>query len=194
MSVLCTLVRKDTSTGEIISILNYNAIYPNVDPSEPVVGLDPDLEYYAHYYPYDIPDYDPRIFILNITQGPGSGINEYHPSYLNLKQWRFEYTTIKRTVDEQKIQVSNAEENANNLVFPHTKQLKYLALGIAVLNRKIDGITLTTKEETLLQRIHDKALKIWINDQNTIDKNALIDLDQEPNLDDGWENIDPEDE
>lgn len=88
--------------------------------------------------------------------------------------------------------IKNAEDLANNNVFPTTKQLKYMALGIAVLNRKIDGATLTSKEENLLQIIHQKAVDIWQNDQNMRDKITQLNNQQEPDLDDGWNDVDDE--
>jgi hypothetical protein len=185
--VPCVLRR--ISTGEI---LNYNINYPNADPNSPVIGMDEDLELLAKYTPYNIPDYDSRLYLLEILEGPGSGSTEYHPIYTLLKQWRIEYGTVKRSVDEQKTSVSNAEELANSKVFPITKQLKYLTLGVSILNRKIDGITLTPTEEVILSRIHDKALCIWRNNSNASSMYTQIDENQEPNIDDGWDETDPE--
>jgi len=189
MIVPCVLRR--ISNGEI---LNYNINYPNADPTQPVIGLDPDLEILCKYIPFGIPDYDSRIYLLGVFEGPGSGATEYHPTYPNLKQWRIEYQTIKRLVIEQIIAIRNAEELSNTNVFPKTKQLKYLTLGIGILNRKIDGASLTPKEITLLELIHDKALSIWQNDQNGKDMIELVDISEEPDIDSGWINIDPENE
>ena len=42
--------------------------------------------------------------------------------------------------------------------------------------------------------IHDKALSIWQNDQNSKDMIDLVIINEEPDIDSGWINIDPEDE
>lgn len=184
MSEVCVLIRK--STGDV---LNYNAIYPRADMGE-LIGLDPDLEYLVKHTPFDEPNYDSRIYMLVVNQGPGDGLNEFHPDYPHLRQWRITYSTQKRSDEEIKENVRNTEELANSQVFPNTKQLKYLALGLAVLNRKANGATLTTKEENLLQLIHQKALNIWENDSTMRNKIQLVEAGQEPDLDDGWNQSD----
>ena len=171
------LIRR--STGEIIK----RDIYPRLD-MQPVSGLDPDLEWLLVYTPYEAPVYDSRIYLLNqveeVTQDP-------HPDYAWLNQFRVTYSTTKREVTEIQTAVVNAENEANNGVFPYIEQLKILALGLGVLFRRVEGMTLTTKEIAVKDRVLALAVKIWKNDQTLRDKVAQITGGLEPNIDEGWE-------
>lgn len=177
MGTPAVLIRK--STGEIIK----HADYPRLDMA-PVEGLDPDLEWLIKVTPYVQPDYDSRIFVLNqteeVTQTP-------HPDYPHLNQYRITFSTSKRATEEIAISVENAEREANESVFPYTKQLKILTLGLGVLFRKVGGMTLNAKEIAVKDKVLALAVKIWKNDQALRDKIAELAAGTEPNIDEGWE-------
>ena len=171
------LLRK--STGEIIK----HALYPRED-MQPVVGLDPDLEWLVKFEPYLVPDYDSRIFLLNrieeVTTTP-------HPDYSWLNQYRITYSTTKRVNDDIILNVENAETQANETMLPYTKQLKYLTLGLGVLFRNLDGMALTPKELVVKDKMMVLATRVWKNDAELQLKVAEIIAGTEPNIDAGWE-------
>lgn len=177
MGTPAVLIRK--STGEIIK----HADYPRVD-MELIVGLDPDLEWLLKYTPFVEPDYDSRIYILRrieeVTTTP-------HPEYPHLNQYKIIFATVKRAVDEITLAIENAENDANNGVFPHTRQLKMIVLGLGVLFRKVEGMALTAKETVVREKVLALATKVWKNDQVLRDKVAELSAGLEPNFDEGWE-------
>jgi hypothetical protein len=177
MSLPSVLIKK--STGEIIKHANY----PRADMGV-IEGLDPDLEWLLKYEPFIRPEYDSRIYILRqveeVTATP-------HPQYAHLNQYKITHETEKRpSVDIEK-EIQNAEQDANLTIIPHTKQLKLLALGVGVLFRALDGLTLTPKETAIKAAIIDKAVKLWKNDSNLRLKITQLTQGLEPNIDAGWE-------
>lgn len=177
MSLPSVLVRK--STGEIIK----HDLYPRED-MQPVEGLDPDLEWLLKYEPFVRPDYDSRLFILQqneeITETP-------HPDYAHLNQYLITFATLKRDVEEIQAHIENAETNANQSVLPYEKQLKIITLGLGVLFRKVEGMSLNAKEQVIADRVESIAVKLWKNDQTLRDKVEQLANGEEPNLDEGWE-------
>lgn len=171
------LIRK--STGEIIK----HALYPRED-MQPIIGLDPDLEWLVKHEPYLAPDYDSRIFILNRIE---SITKTAHPDYEWLNQYQITYSTAKRTDQEITVSIENAEVEANETMIPYNKQLKLLALSVGVLFRNLDGMTLTPKEQTIKTKMLDVAVRIWKNDAAVRAKVNELTAGTEPNIDEGWE-------
>jgi hypothetical protein len=134
--------------------------------------------------PFISPSYDSRIFVLNqteeITQTP-------HPEYPHLNQYRITFSTTKRVAEEITTSVMNAENEANSNVVKYTEQLKVIILGLGVLFRKVEGMTLTTKEIAIKDKILALAVKVWKNDTAMRAKVAEIVAGREPNIDEGWE-------
>lgn len=179
MSLPSVLIRK--STGEIIKHANY----PRED-MQPITGLDPDLEWLVKRELFKQPDYDSRIFILNQNEEITTKADE---EFIHLNKYEISYTTEKRSDDEIKFSIENAERNANEQLFPFEKQMKLLLLGVGVLFRKIEGMTLNEKEQTIADAITATSVQMWKNDQATIDKKIDVDDGIEPNIDEGWEKI-----
>lgn len=176
MGTAAVLIRK--STGEIIK----HADYPREDMA-PIVGLDPDLEWLIKYTPYKQPDYDSRIFILNTTE---SITTQPHPTWTHLNQYQITFSTVKRQAAEIAEAIVNAENQANSEVFPYTKQLKLLALGLGVLFRRVEGMTLTAKETAIKDKCLSIAVNIWKNHDAYTAKVAAVNAGQEPAIDEGW--------
>ena len=171
------LIRK--STGEIIK----HALYPRED-MQPIDGLDPDLEWLVKYEPYLAPDYDSRIFLLNRTE---EVTTTPHPDYEWLNQYQITYSTTKRVDEDIVLSIENAEVQANETMLPYTKQLKYLTLGLGVLFRNVDGMTLTQKEQVVKDKMIALATRVWKNDAELQAKVAELVAGTEPNIDEGWE-------
>jgi hypothetical protein len=173
------LIRK--STGEIIK----HDFYPNVD-IVPIVGLDPDLEWLLKVTPYSEPPYDSRIYILlrteKITQIPCE-------DYPFLNQYRITFSTVKRTNDDIKLAIENAETDANEAIVNYSQRVKILTLGLAVLFRKVDGLVLTNKEQNVADKIMAAGVKLWKNDATLKAKLKQVDDGIEPNIDEEWEKL-----
>ncbi len=176
MGTPAVLIRK--STGEIIK----HADYPRLD-MEPVSGLDPDLEWLVKYQPYEAPDYDSRIYILRTTE---SITTEPHPDYPHLNQYQITFSTVKRDAPEIIAAIENAENDANSQVFPYIRQLKVLALGIGVLFRRVEGMTLTAKETKIKDKCLAIAVNVWKNHDAYTAKVAAVNKGSEPEIDEGW--------
>lgn len=176
MGTPAVLIRK--STGEIIK----HADYPRLD-MEPIAGLDPDLEWLVKYTPFIQPDYDSRIFILQTTE---SITTQPHPDYPHLNQYQITFSTVKRTAAEITEAIVNAENDANNKVFPYMKQLKVLALGLGVLFRRVEGMTLTAKETAIKNKCLTIAQNVWKNHDALTAKVNTVNAGLEPQIDEGW--------
>ena len=177
MSLPSVLIRK--STGEIIKHSNY----PRTD-MEPIVGLDPDLEWLVKRELFEAPDYDSRIFILNKNEAITTTADTEFP---HLNQYQISYSTSKRADGDIQVSVENAERQANESIFPYTEQLKTMLLGIAVLFRVSDGLALNPKEQAVADKVMALAVRVWKNDQAMKDKIQEIVDGTEPNIDEGWE-------
>jgi len=177
MSLPSVLIRK--STGEIIK----HADYPRED-MEPIIGLDPDLEWLVKRELFVAPDYDSRIFILNQNEAITTTPDLEHT---HLNQYQISYNTIKRGSEDIQQAVENAERQANESIFPYTQQLKTILLGVAVLFRKTEGLSLSPKEQVVADRVMALAVRVWKNDQAMRDKIQEVIAGTEPNIDEGWE-------
>lgn len=176
MGTPSVLIRK--STGEIIK----HADYPRID-MEPISGLDPDLEWLVKYQPYEAPDYDSRIYILRTTE---SITTEPHPDYPHLNQYQITFSTVKRDAPEIITAIENAENDANSQVFPYIRQLKVLALGIGVLFRRVEGMTLTAKETAIKNKCMTIAMNVWKNHDAAKAKIDQVNAGLEPEIDAAW--------
>lgn len=177
MSVPAVLIR--LSTGEIIKHGNY----PKSEVT-PIEGLDPDLKWLIKHIPYAVPSYDSRLFRLVTTQ---EVTEEAHPTYPELNQFKITYNTEKRHNDEITEYIENAESYANESLLPYDKRMKLMTLAIGLLIRKTNGITPTAKELLIETKMMEIATRVWKNDSELASKLSALLLNQEPEIDAGWE-------
>lgn len=184
MSLPAVLVRKSTK-----QILKESA-YPMADIMESVPGLDDDLEWLIKRIPFEKPPYDRRLYTLN-TNKPDLplvfDIIPAHPDYPHLREYLITYDTTRKPDEEITVSITNAEQNANEGVFPYTKQLKIMLLGLGVLFRRVEGMQLTVKEQTIADTVLSIATKVWNNDTAMRAKVQELADSIEPNIDEGWE-------
>lgn len=153
MTVPATLIR--ISTGEVLQ----RGLLP-VAPAEPVPGLDPDLEWLIDYEPFAAPLYDSRVYALQTTMDATA---TQHPTYPLYHQYLITYATVRRPVNEIKDHIVNAERNE---LMRHVDYIdKLCILGLAILFREVQGLTLNQQEQALRQRIIRNAQKIFANHQ-----------------------------
>ena len=151
MTVPATLIR--IATGEVL----IRGLLP-VAPTEPVPGLDPELQWLIDYEPFAPPLYDSRVFLLQTTLDITA---DNHPDYPLYKQYRITYATVRRAVDEIKEHIVNAERNQ---LPRHVDYIdKLCLLGLAILFREVQGLTLNPTEQALRTRIIRNAQKIFAN-------------------------------
>lgn len=176
MSKPSVLIRK--STGEILK----HAPYPKEDMSE-VQGLDPDLEWLVKTEPFASPDYDSRIFVLDVTEAVTA---EPHPEHTHLNQFKRTYGTTKRPNADIDLAIENAEESANNELTNYRNNEKLFMLSMGILVRKNEGVEPSAKEQAILDQVKAFDVKIWKNDaEKKIKKDQVIN-GQEPDIDSGW--------
>lgn len=177
MSLPSVLIRK--STGEVLKF----AKYPNAD-MQPVQGFDPDLEWLLKYTPYERPDFDTRMFILNQVD---EVTTEPHPTYPNLNVYKTTYTTIKRPNEDIIRAIENAEESANREVMNYRTNEKLHMLAVGILTRKNEGVEPNASELEILEKVKQFDVDIWKNDATKRLKITQVTEGLEPDIDSDWE-------
>ena len=179
----CLVIEKGVQFPNGYRIVNYNA---NV-ASFPIIGLDPNLEVLVKRTPFAIPDYDPRLVLLQVSQQP-SAEAEFDEQYPTQRMWLTTYSLVERSTDDKAISVDESENDANYQVFPTREQLKHIVLAIAIVDRKASGLTITAKQQLILDKVQSKAAKIWNNHVVSEAKKAELIQGLEVDLDADWEN------
>jgi hypothetical protein len=177
MSKPSVLIRK--STGEILK----HCPYPKEDMSE-VEGLDPDLEYLVKHEPFQSPDYDPRIFELEVEEAL---TQEPHPEHPHLNVYKKTYKTKKRPNEDIIRQIENAEESANRELLDYRTDEKLFMLAIGILTRINAGVQPSAKEQEILDKVMAYDVPIWKNDTEKEKKKQQVLDGIEPEIDAGWQ-------
>ncbi len=177
----CVVIQWSNPSKTEFTVVNFDYEVSSL----PVQGLDPSLEVLVKRTPYTIPDYDPRLKYLVTNYSVSITYDSIYPTN---RKWLTTYYLANLTSSEKKISVDESENDANYKVFPNNQQLKLLTLGIAILERKASGLTITPKQQSILNRITKKGNKIWNNHINAGNKKEAIDDNMEVDLDSGWEN------
>jgi hypothetical protein len=99
---------------------------------------------------------------------------------------------LDRATPDKLNSVLEAENDANYKVFPNNKQLKYIVLSLAIIDRKASGLTISPKQQAILDKLQAKAQKIWTNHIAGETKATAVTAGQLVDLDAGWESVDPE--
>lgn len=166
---LYTLIR--ISTGEI-----QKRDVPEDQRS--LIDLDPDLEYLLQVSTA-IPDADPRYYVISGTETVDRTVS---PAVVRLG-----YATVKRQVEEITVHVENREATELARHMKATELNKLAILGLFILFRKTEGLTLTTREQQIATRIGNIGTRILQNDARARQILADITAGNEPNLDAGWQ-------
>jgi len=174
--VKCVLYRKSTE-----EIINFN--YMVNDEYMPPSGLDPDLAVYPYYYPHPEPDFDARLFVLQVNQ---TIKEDPHPDYQNVGQYEITYSEVKRDHEEMKIEVQNAMTAANQSIYNGYNMGEVVIKTAYVLDKKINSEVLVTWENEILSLNKEIAAKIQNNLDICKQKMADIDLGKPVNIDEGW--------
>ncbi len=174
MTVPATLIR--ISTSEIL----VRGLLP-VAPTEPVPGLDPDLQWLIDYEPFAPPLYDSRVFLLQTTMDI-TALD--HPDYPLYKQYRITYATERRAVDEIKEHIVNKERVE---LERHIDYMNKLAiLGLTVVFRNLAGLQLTQAEQAVRARVIRNGQKIFANHKRRTQLEAEAGQLQPLDIDAGW--------
>ena len=174
-------VLNDISKFEIV---NENVTIPSL------IGLSPDLEYFAERIPYAYPESDERLEIVSETRVMTEDIEPV----TECRYYDLLYSAEDRTKDDKKSSVEDLMNQANSSVFPSKKQLLYLAMYTAIVDRKHSGQNITPAMQDVYDKVDAKITKMWQNYLLNLSKQDDIDNDLPPFLDLGWEDVDPETE
>jgi len=183
IEVLKTLVDGDTVNLVVEGGVLKHAPWPNADMS-PVIGLEPDLEWFLKYEPFPSPEYDSRIWILAITEDVTT---EKHPDYPTINTYKRTYAENKRPDADINLAIENAEEAANTTLtdYRNNEKLFMLAQGIQV--RRSRGTQPNAAELAIEDQILAFDVNIWKNDATKKSKKDQVANGQEPDIDAGWE-------
>lgn len=189
---LCNLIQwYNVNDKDVTNPTKYRIVKRNQNINPPVLGLDADLEYFVIRIPYAIPEYDPRLVILENIESP---VDEFDVEFPTLRKWHISYNIVDRTIDDKKNSVDEVKELANLEVFPTKKHLEYLTLYAVISRRESLGLNISPAQQLILDRFEAKAQKIWLNYINSLAKKADLENNIGVDLDTNWENIDPENE
>lgn len=161
-----------SSTQEV---LNPNTSYPRSDGME-IDGLDPDLVY-LEIKEGARPDASGMFYQIEVSK----------VADVENGDWNVEYSAVQRPEEEITVALENAESSANETLLPYNQQLKMLLLGIGVCLRQLDNAALTNKEQAIKNRIVQKAVKMWRNDEALKAKLQQLAGGNIPDPDAGWE-------
>jgi hypothetical protein len=163
-------VLRRISTGQVI---NRFVVYPNIVDDAPIDGLDPDLEYLAIDRDAQ-PDYDSRIYDLSTLEAKDGTL------------WRITYATPKKASEQIKVAITNREATEVGQHLTPMERDKMLLLGLGVLFATQVGVTLTTRQQAVKDRILAAAQKVLLNDTRVAQLFAAVDANQVPDIDTGW--------
>lgn len=165
---LYVLYRISTST-----VINRSVVYPAAVDDDPIIGLDPDLQYLA--MDRDVtPDYDPRVYDLVTSEAKVANL------------WRITYGTQRKDATQIKIAVTNKEATEITNHVRAMERDKLMVLGLGVLFAELSSLTLNARQQAVKNKIIAAATKIWQNDQRVTELFAQIDTNQVPDIDTGW--------
>lgn len=112
--------------------------------------------------------------------------NASHPDYPHLKQYQIFYNVVPKSNVELQQVVKELEKEANEQILAEQTRMKYIILGLGILIRKSNGINITAKEQTILDKILAKAINVWQNDTTLQAKLDEINNSTVPDPDTGW--------
>lgn len=171
--VKCVIYRKSTQ-----QIINYNYVVNS--EVFPVVLSDPDLACYVEYQPLPEPQFDARLYKLQVT----SGVTENsHPDYPSMKTYEITYKEIARSKEEMANDALTEMLEANAGVYNGFRMDELQTKAIPILLKKINGNTLETWEQEILDLISNVGAKIQDNQsvyeqkKNAIDAGQIVDLE-----------------
>lgn len=177
MSVDCVVIK---NVGDSFQVVNWNY----TATSFPIIGADPSLEVLVKRTPFEVPDYDPRLFNLVTTQQPSEDFDDEHPTQ---RMWLTTYSLQEVGIEQKQKAVDEAEQLANLKQIPTQAVLKYMAIGISIADRRAQGLTVTNAMEVFMDNFHARAQKIWTNNVVSRQKKQDLQENKEVDLDAGWE-------
>lgn len=160
------------STGEI---LKRNTLYPNVDESAPIEGLDPDLKY-APIDETPLPEIDEEFYFRERTEGFDEPSGLYQVVEVAAKRPTEEIKQLARNVRAIKAQEHIDPQEA----------IDRLSRVVFVLIRRVKGLELTEREAAEFAAFTDVGAALWMNDAKLKEKLTLIDQGKTPDLREGY--------
>jgi hypothetical protein len=180
-----TVTVRDLSNTDIWRIVNSN--YGVL--SLPVSGLNENLEIFVYRQLNNFPPVDFRLQNVLVEEGC---IDSLDGTWTDNRIYARQYTIVQKDTTQLKESVEQEENVANAGVFPYEKQLKYIALYLGILDRKIDGLAIPATLQTLKPKMDDKIELIYQNYVNAQNKKQAINNEESFDIDLGWNDTDPE--
>jgi hypothetical protein len=178
---------ENPSYGALVAGVDYSLIKSGLLPrqdGEPIDSLEPGYEWLVNHTPFDMPDYDSRVWVLLENEQP---TNQPHPEYANYKSFVKTYGLEKRPVVEIIESVRAKEAEANASVMSEAESSKMIVLSQSAAYKTQQGIALSESEANAQTRMIEVSNKINRNAANAELLIGLINAGQEPDIDGGWE-------
>lgn len=175
---------KDVNDKVLNDPSKYEVINGKEDVTNPsLIGLQPDLEYFAKRVPFQMPSIDIRL--SNMTEA--RVMTEDIEVSSNCRYYDLIYQLTQRSNDEKKVSVAEIEEVSNLRVFPTKKQLKYTMLYNIIARRESRGLNISPEQQLILDKYEAKGLRVWQNHIEGISKGIAIDTGTPFDIDANWE-------
>lgn len=155
----------------------------------PVQGLSSNLEIFVYKQLSERPPVDYRLFNVLVQEGPIDSIDQAWPGH---RIYARQFSIVARDSTQLFQSVEQEENLANAGVFPYEKQLKYMAMYLGILDRKIDGLSIPVKLQLLKPKMDAKIELIYQNYINALNKIQAIKDEENMDIDLGWNISDPE--
>ena len=181
----------DTVTVRDVENLNSYRIVNNnyLVNSLPVLGLSPELEVFVYKQLSEMPPVDYRLYNVLVQEGCIDSLDATWPTN---RIYARQFSIIERDSAGLFESVEQEENLANAGVFPYEKQLKYMAMYLGILDRKIDGLAIPVKLQLLKPKMDAKIELIYQNYINALNKIQAIKDEENMDIDLGWNISDPE--
>jgi hypothetical protein len=175
----CVVIEYDDSYDAGYRIVNYSYSVT----SFPIDGISDAMEVLIKRTPYEVPDYDSRLYDLVTTYSISEDYDEEYPTQ---KMWVTTYSLSPTSTEAKETAVEEAETTANLCHMSTTEMLKYLTIGVALADKRAQGLTISTAQETFMTELQEKAVSFWANNILSAAKKASIEAGEEVDIDEGW--------
>lgn len=133
-----------------------------------------------------IEDERPIFNIKKNVERVETNTNIANATYPHLKEFRISYVETNKTVGELEAIIDSYETQSNQALFPQDVFQKNMILVAAILDRKANGLNITAKMQTILDRLGNIALKVWENESVVATKKQEVANTGDTDLETNW--------
>ena len=158
---------------------NYIKYNVDIDENNPI-NYGTGYEYFILYEPIPDPDLDQRYFTYHKNETP---VNQAHPLYPQFKKWLIEHVYTKKPTVDILFELSKARMFANST----WRDADSDTIAQGLIQKQLKNIPLENYEEAIMTDYVAKTTHLIANINHEANLKDQILLDQEPNMDSGWD-------